>query len=119
MVFIKDVWRTDMPEADTEGAVLEELLEAGVRNIPAVVCHGDVLYESKATFPTSVGFEVSPHEMKLLTKPRKPIGSQKRTGWGADTQRTQNTALFHVSATGWSPSTRASGSQLLRGRENY
>ena len=43
VVFVKDVWRTNIPEADTEGTILKELLEAGVRNIPAPVCYGDVV----------------------------------------------------------------------------
>ena len=50
VVFVKDVWRTNIPEADTEGATLKELLEAGVRNIPAPVCYGDVVPEGEPVF---------------------------------------------------------------------
>jgi len=48
VVFVKDVWRTDVPGVSMEGAVMEKLLEAGVRNVPAVVCHGDVLHNGEA-----------------------------------------------------------------------
>jgi len=43
VIFVKDVWRADAPGVETEGAILKELSEAGVRNIPGLVCHGDVL----------------------------------------------------------------------------
>lgn len=42
VVFVKDIWRTGAQGAETEGAILEELLQAGVRNIPELVCHGYV-----------------------------------------------------------------------------
>ena len=44
VVFVKDVWRTDVLGVETEGIILEELLRAGVRNIPELVCHGDVVH---------------------------------------------------------------------------
>ena len=50
VVFVKDVWRTDVPDVRTEGAVMKELLEAGVQNIPGLVCHGDVLHNGEAAF---------------------------------------------------------------------
>ena len=43
VVFVKDVWRTSVPGVETEGVVLEGLLRVGVRNIPELVCHGDVV----------------------------------------------------------------------------
>lgn len=53
VVFVKDVWRTDAPELDSEGAVLKELHKAGVRNIPELVCHGDVVPEGESHFSGS------------------------------------------------------------------
>ena len=40
VVFLKDTWRT--PTQDMEGQTLRCMAEAGVRNIPRVVVHGDV-----------------------------------------------------------------------------
>ncbi|RPD62298.1 hypothetical protein L227DRAFT_599699 [Lentinus tigrinus ALCF2SS1-6] len=40
VVFLKDVWRSSAVEM--EGEVLLRLHESGVRNIPSVLCHGDV-----------------------------------------------------------------------------
>lgn len=42
VVFVKDVWCTDVPGVETEGAILQRLSGVGVRNIPGLVCHGDV-----------------------------------------------------------------------------
>ena len=39
VVFLKDTWRSS---AEPEGEILQRMLEAGVRNIPSVICHGDV-----------------------------------------------------------------------------
>lgn len=47
VVFVKDVWLADVSGVEAEGAILERLSEAGVRNIPGLVCHGDVLHERK------------------------------------------------------------------------
>ena len=41
VVFLKDTWRA-YPPVDLEGETLKRMNEQGVRNIPAVVCHGDV-----------------------------------------------------------------------------
>jgi len=41
-VFVKDVWRTNVPGVETEGTILEELMAADVRNIPGLVSLGDV-----------------------------------------------------------------------------
>ena len=40
---MKDVWRTDGKEVELEGDTLKDLRENGVRHIPMVVCHGDVI----------------------------------------------------------------------------
>jgi len=59
VVFVKDVWRTDVLGVQMEGAILEELLKAKVRNIPELVCHGDVLHDGKTSrfqFIQSRGF---------------------------------------------------------------
>ena len=50
VVFVKDVWRTDVPGVEMEGTVLEGLLDKKVRNIPELVCHGDVVYKGEAIF---------------------------------------------------------------------
>ena len=49
VVFVKDVWLTDVSGVEAEGAILERLSEAGVRNVPVLVCHGDVLHERKTS----------------------------------------------------------------------
>jgi len=49
VLFVKDVWRTDVPGVETEGVTLAELLKAGVWNIPELVCHGDVSCDGKTS----------------------------------------------------------------------
>ena len=50
VVFVKDVWRTDVLGMETEGVISEELIVAGVRNIPGLVCHGYVVHEGKVAY---------------------------------------------------------------------
>ena len=59
VVFIKDLWRADVPGVKAEGVILEGLLKAGVRNIPELVRHGHILDKGKAVFLVSVNLEVS------------------------------------------------------------
>ena len=42
-VWLKDAWRVDYEDVEPEGTILERLNKAGVRNIPTLVCHGDIL----------------------------------------------------------------------------
>ncbi|KAJ2989296.1 hypothetical protein NUW54_g8831 [Trametes sanguinea] len=44
VVFLKDTWRTPS-QSETEGDVIGRLNELGVRNVPMVVCHGDVIVD--------------------------------------------------------------------------
>ena len=39
VVFLKDTWRSSL---QSEGFIIQQLQESGVRNIPSLVCHGDV-----------------------------------------------------------------------------
>ncbi|TBU36573.1 hypothetical protein BD309DRAFT_1005268 [Dichomitus squalens] len=41
-VWLKDVWRPSEMIAEREGDVLRELNEAGIENVPTLICHGDV-----------------------------------------------------------------------------
>ena len=115
VVFVKDVWRTNLPETDTEGTILKELLEAGVRHIPVPVCYGDVVTEGEST----LWFQLSwclVSRTKASPKLHRPIGSQKRTGWKASIRRTHYAGLSRVSTTGWSRGERGSGCQLSKER---
>ncbi|TBU56121.1 hypothetical protein BD310DRAFT_824435 [Dichomitus squalens] len=68
-VWLKDVWRPPEMVAEREGDVLRELNEAGIENVPTLVCHGDVgdqatvtdLWWSRghATSPTSPDYSSS------------------------------------------------------------
>ncbi|KDQ11171.1 hypothetical protein BOTBODRAFT_468590 [Botryobasidium botryosum FD-172 SS1] len=40
--FLKDTWRLCRDNTDLEGGVLQRLNAAGVRNVPSLICHGDV-----------------------------------------------------------------------------
>ncbi|GBE82934.1 hypothetical protein SCP_0413210 [Sparassis crispa] len=42
-VFLKDVWRVDLPDIEKEGYIVQSLNDAEVANVPTMVCHGDVL----------------------------------------------------------------------------
>ncbi|KAH9947387.1 hypothetical protein B0H21DRAFT_739347 [Amylocystis lapponica] len=48
-VFLKDTWRVDGDGITKEGAILRELARKKVRNIPTVVCHGDVQGQGQET----------------------------------------------------------------------
>lgn len=41
VVFLKDTWRVYTPY-EVEGDVLQQVNEKGVRNVPSLICHGDV-----------------------------------------------------------------------------
>ena len=41
-VWLKDAWRASVLIAVREGDVLRELNEAGIENVPTLVCHGNV-----------------------------------------------------------------------------
>ncbi|KAI0369000.1 hypothetical protein BV20DRAFT_421703 [Pilatotrama ljubarskyi] len=41
-VFLKDAWRWVQDSIEAEGATLARLNERGVRNVPTLVCHGDL-----------------------------------------------------------------------------
>lgn len=41
-VFLKDCWRVDLPGMEKEGEILQNLNKAKVRNVPRLLCHGDV-----------------------------------------------------------------------------
>jgi hypothetical protein len=45
VVFVKDIWRTDVSDVELEGDILKGLEEKGVRYIPTVFHHGDVIYK--------------------------------------------------------------------------
>ncbi|KAH9942013.1 hypothetical protein B0H21DRAFT_884721 [Amylocystis lapponica] len=48
-VWLKDAWRVDLPGMEKEGDVLKKLNDKNVRNIPTVVCHGDILRQRTVT----------------------------------------------------------------------
>ena len=68
VVFVKDIWRANASDVDMEGTILKGLLEEGVRNIPELVCHGDVESEGESHFLTYPNLEVSPHAMEATCK---------------------------------------------------
>lgn len=68
-VWLKDAWRAHYDLVDQEGSVLENLNKAKVRNVPTLVCHGDILEQSTKTpdyWPTRKDPEVP-----TTPKPRK------------------------------------------------
>jgi len=80
VVFVKDVWRTEVPEVEAEGAILKGLLAAGVRNIPGFVCHGDVLHKGRALFLVCVYFEASSCAIQVVSRLHERTGLQKKSG---------------------------------------
>ncbi|KAI9058412.1 hypothetical protein FKP32DRAFT_1606819 [Trametes sanguinea] len=71
-VWLKDAWRTQYQFVAQEGAVLKELNDAGVSNVPNLICHGDIpgqetetprwweLKNSRATTEIAVPPTISP-----------------------------------------------------------
>ncbi|TFK83362.1 hypothetical protein K466DRAFT_665889, partial [Polyporus arcularius HHB13444] len=47
--WLKDAWRVDYDDVGLEGDILNELNEAGVPNIPTLVCHGDIRGQTTKT----------------------------------------------------------------------
>ena len=47
VVLVKDVGRAEISGVETEGVILGEPTDAEVRNIPELVCHGDVVHVGK------------------------------------------------------------------------
>ena len=47
VVFVKDVWRSDVEGVELEGDILRYLNEEGVTNIPPFIAHGDVKVEGE------------------------------------------------------------------------
>ncbi|KAH9949650.1 hypothetical protein B0H21DRAFT_889526 [Amylocystis lapponica] len=64
-VFLKDTWRIDLPDTEREGDVLQTLNKNGVRNIPTVLCHGDILAQYTET--QNYEIEESPARNRLKT----------------------------------------------------
>jgi hypothetical protein len=59
VVFVKDVWHTNVKNVEPEGNILKDLQEKGVGHIPTVLCHGDVLNDEglgRVSFITRFGF---------------------------------------------------------------
>jgi hypothetical protein len=51
VVFVKDVWRTNVAEVELEGDILNQLGKKGVSHIPTVVSHGYVTAEGRSAPP--------------------------------------------------------------------
>ncbi|KAH9950845.1 hypothetical protein B0H21DRAFT_706122 [Amylocystis lapponica] len=67
-VFLKDAWRVDLPDIEREGDVLQTLNDKGVRNIPTVLCHGDILAQYTETQNLSPFFtKLFPPQNRLKT----------------------------------------------------
>ncbi|KAI0631756.1 hypothetical protein C8Q77DRAFT_1211043 [Trametes polyzona] len=48
-VWLKDAWRAHYELVDQEGTILRKLNMDGVRNVPTLVCHGDILGQTTQT----------------------------------------------------------------------
>jgi len=54
VVFLKDIWRANVNDVELEGDILKDLEEKGVRHIPSVLCHGDVIHKGLSLPPTTL-----------------------------------------------------------------
>jgi hypothetical protein len=54
VVFVKDVWRSNVEGVEREGDILHRLHEKGVRNIPPLVAHGDVEDDGESSCELSI-----------------------------------------------------------------
>ena len=50
VVFVKDIWRTDVETVELEGNILSNLRAKGVNHIPTLVGHGDVTFIGTRVF---------------------------------------------------------------------
>ena len=76
-VWLKDAWRAHYALLHKEGDILRQLNDAGVSNIPTLVCHGDI---REQTTKTPEFWElVHPREVvSIPTSPASSAGSSKR-----------------------------------------
>ncbi|KAL7279911.1 hypothetical protein ACG7TL_006320 [Trametes sanguinea] len=80
-VWLKDAWRTQYEFVAQEGAVLKELNDAGVVNVPTLICHGDILEQETQT-PTWWEFKNKPSTSELPTSsvsPSPSVATSSRT----------------------------------------
>ena len=54
VVFVKDIWRSNVEGVEREGDILHRLHEKGVRNIPPLVAHGDVEDDGESSCELSI-----------------------------------------------------------------
>ncbi|KAI9058413.1 hypothetical protein FKP32DRAFT_1761868 [Trametes sanguinea] len=79
-VWLKDAWRTQYEFVAQEGEVLKELNDAGVINVPTLICHGDIPGQETQT-PTWWEFNNrSTAELPTSFAPSPPpVASSSRT----------------------------------------
>ena len=91
--WLKDAWRAAYAITETEGDVLRKLNEAGVENVPTLVCHGDVPNQTTVTgdwwecqhplpLPSPSRYPSSRSSSKALSPPPASPGSNKRKRGG-------------------------------------
>ncbi|TBU40237.1 hypothetical protein BD309DRAFT_900258 [Dichomitus squalens] len=88
-VWLKDTWRASLLFTDTEGDIVHQLNEAGIDNVPTLICHGDILNQatttadwwerqrSRSSFP-AVGSSTSSHSSSRESASRAPLADRKR-----------------------------------------
>ncbi|TBU40240.1 hypothetical protein BD309DRAFT_361855 [Dichomitus squalens] len=88
-VWLKDVWRASYVITETEGDVLRRLNDAGIQNVPTLVCHGDIreqatitadFWERQQNLPSAVQQPLSPPSTATSSHsfPASSAGSRKR-----------------------------------------
>ena len=99
-VWLKDAWRASYAISETEGDMLSRLNDAGVENVPTLVCHGDVsnqvtvtgdIWERQHPLPSPSRRSLSPPPSTTFSSSSSP-GSKKRK---RDVVAPGSTSSFH------------------------
>ncbi|KAI0696575.1 hypothetical protein C8T65DRAFT_832771 [Cerioporus squamosus] len=97
-VWLKDTWRHYNVNVDSEGKILEQLHEANVSRIPALVCAGDLRQETQMHYHWKSECEVQdPEEPGEGSRGSKRNRSGTTTSTGVDTKRRKQPRIRHLS----------------------
>ena len=95
-VFIKDSWRADYEELELEGTILRKLNQAGVPNVPTLVCHGDI--DEQTTRTAKWWEEKNPARAWTQPYSQSVVGRMKRKRESASNPPPETTNLLALYA---------------------
>ena len=77
IVFFKDSWRVDIKELSDEDSIYYDLIAAGIKNIPQVLCAGDVLVHEESPSENGVATVKKVPQVTLTQK----VAQEEQAEW--------------------------------------